>query len=149
MLLTRDAELAWKVGMGTTVAMGVVNGALAGAGRSVADLTGEAALAVETVRVLGNGFILTALVWGSMTALIVDHRLRSAAAVSALASVATLVGVIHSPLPTGGLFWPGSLESAWPGRLAGAYGLLATLLMGLAALRATPGAGGTGETPRP
>ncbi|HSE95549.1 MAG TPA: MFS transporter [Methylomirabilota bacterium] len=126
-----------------------VNGALAGAGRSAADLQGEAALALEAVRVLGNGFILTALVWGSVVALIVDHRLLSASAVCAVASVATLGGVIHSPLLTGGLFWPGSLESAWPGRLAGAYGLLAALLVGLATLGSDSGSEGAGEASRP
>jgi AGZA family xanthine/uracil permease-like MFS transporter len=126
-----------------------VNGALAGAGRSAADLQGEAALAVETVRVMGNGFILTALLWGSMVALIVDQRLLGAAAVCAVASVATLGGVIHSPLPTGGLFWPGSLDSAWPGRLAGAYGLLAALLIALAALGPGPPPDPAGEAPQP
>jgi AGZA family xanthine/uracil permease-like MFS transporter len=112
-------------------------------------LQGEAALAVETVRVMGNGFILTALLWGSLVALIVDQRLLGAAAVCAVASAATLGGVIHSPLPTGGLFWPGSLDSAWPGRLAGAYGLLAVLLIALAALAPGLPPDPAGEAPQP
>jgi hypothetical protein len=49
--------------------------------------------------------------------------------------VATLVGLVHSPLPSGAVFWPWSpaapLAAAAP--LAGAYGLLT----GLALLAAT------------
>ena len=40
--------------------------------------------------------------------------------------------MIHSPLGSGGLFWPGGSGSAWPGLLAGGYGLLAGLLVLLA-----------------
>ncbi len=105
---------------------------LAGLGRGPQDLQGEAARTLETIRVLGNGFILSALLWGSGVAMIVDRRLVAAAAVFAIASLATLCGVIHSPLPTGGLFWPWASDSRWPGLLAGGYGLLAGLLAVLA-----------------
>ena len=105
---------------------------LGGLGRGPQDLTGEPARALETIRVLGNGFILSALLWGSAVALIVDRRLVAAAGVFAVASLATLCGVIHSPLPTGGVFWPGTLDSRWPGALAGGYGLLAGMLAALA-----------------
>src|SRR5262249_15854506 len=107
-------------------------GLLAALGRTPQGLAGEAAGWLETIRVLGNGFILSALLWGSAGALIVDRRLVAAAGVFAVASVASLAGVIHSPLETGGLFWPGSLASRWPGQLAAAYGLLAGLLAVLA-----------------
>ncbi len=105
---------------------------LAALGRGPQDLTGEAAHTLETIRVLGNGFILSALLWGSGVALIVDRRLVAAAGVFAVASVCSLGGVIHSPLETGGLFWPGRLASPWPGQLAAAYGLLAGMLAVLA-----------------
>ena len=105
---------------------------LTGLGRGPQDLQGEAARTLETIRVLGNGFILSALLWGSGVAMIVDRRLVAAAAVFAIASLATLCGVIHSPLPTGGLFWPWATDSRWPGLLAGGYGLLAGLLAVLA-----------------
>jgi AGZA family xanthine/uracil permease-like MFS transporter len=120
---------------------------LASLGRTTRDLTGEAAHAMETIRVLGNGFILSALLWGSGLSLIVDRRLAAAASVFAVASLATLGGVIHSPLETGGLFWPGSSGTRWPELLAGGYGLLAALLLALApaaiaapAARSEPGA---------
>jgi adenine/guanine/hypoxanthine permease len=113
-----------------------VGSVLASLGRTARDLTGEAAHAMETIRVLGNGFILTALLWGSGLALIVDRRLAAAASVFAVASLATLCGVIHSPLETGGLFWPGSSGTRWPELLAGGYGLLAALLLALAPVAA-------------
>jgi AGZA family xanthine/uracil permease-like MFS transporter len=109
-----------------------VGGALAAVGRAPADLAGEAALAFEATRLLGNGFILSALLWGSAVALIIDRRLVAGAGVFAVASVASLFGVIHSPLPTGGLFWPGAVDSRWPAELGAAYGVLAGLLLLLA-----------------
>jgi AGZA family xanthine/uracil permease-like MFS transporter len=86
--------------------------------------------------VLGNGFILTAVLWGSALASMIDRRFAVTAAVFALASVATLFGVIHSPLPNGALFWAWAPPSPVPGPLAGAYGLLA-VICGVAARRAS------------
>jgi AGZA family xanthine/uracil permease-like MFS transporter len=95
-------------------------------------LRGQAAETVATLRVLGNGFILTALLWGSATAMMIDRRLPAAAAFLAAASLGSLCGLVHSPLPSGGLFWPGTLDSPWPALLAGGYGLGAALLILLA-----------------
>ena len=50
----------------------------------------------------------------------------------ALPRLGSLCGLIHSPLASGGLFWPGGSGSVWPGLLAGGYGLLAGLLALLA-----------------
>jgi AGZA family xanthine/uracil permease-like MFS transporter len=105
---------------------------LGGLGLGPGALRGEAAAAVAPLRLLGNGFILSALIWGAATAMLIDRRLLVGAAFLAVASVATLCGVIHSPLQSGGLFWPGTSGSAWPSLLAGGYGLLAGLLVLLA-----------------
>jgi AGZA family xanthine/uracil permease-like MFS transporter len=109
------------------------NSALSALGKSAADLTGDAGTTYQTLLMLGNGFILTALLWGSALAWIVDRRLELAALVFVLASVATLFGLIHSPLPTGAIFFPWAVDSPWPGALAGAYGVVAGLcwLLGL------------------
>ena len=101
---------------------------LGAVGKAFADLGGEAKAGYQTLLVLGNGFILTALLWGSAVALIIDRRLRLAGAVFAVASVATLFGIIHSPLPNGALFWAWSAPSAIPAALAGSYGAVAALL---------------------
>jgi AGZA family xanthine/uracil permease-like MFS transporter len=107
--------------------------ALGGVGKSAADLSGDAALTHRALLVLGNGFILTAVLWGAALAWMIDRRLRLTAVAFAVASLTTLFGVIHSPLPGGALFWPWSAgivrEVAWP--VAGAYGLLAVVCAAL------------------
>jgi AGZA family xanthine/uracil permease-like MFS transporter len=102
---------------------------LGGVGKSAADLAGEGRLVWGALLVLGNGFILTALVWGSALVAIIDRRLRVAAAVLAIAAVATLFGLIHSPLPGGPVFWPWAVASGTPHALAAAYGVAASLLL--------------------
>jgi len=68
----------------------------------------------------------------------IDRKLLLTAAAFAVASLATLFGLIHSPLPSGAVFWPWSLgvarEVAWP--VAGAYGVLAATSAMLALRRA-------------
>ena len=67
--------------------------------------------------------------WGSALVAIIDRRLRAAAAVLALAAVATLFGLIHSPLPDGAVFWPWAVSSGAPHTLAAAYGVAASALL--------------------
>src|SRR5437773_1452744 len=106
-----------------------LGGVLAALGKSPADLRGDAALTYRTLLVLGNGFILTAVLWGWAVRTMIDRRFLVTAAVLAVASLATLVGLVHSPLPGGALFWPWAegapRAQALP--LAGAYGVLAAL----------------------
>src|SRR5438094_6089253 len=92
-------------------------------------LTGDAAHGYGTLLVLGNGFILTAVLWGWALVTMIERRFLLTAAVLAVASLATLVGLVHSPLPGGAVFWP-SAESAPRATalpLAGAYGVLAAV----------------------
>jgi AGZA family xanthine/uracil permease-like MFS transporter len=104
-----------------------LGGVLAALGTSTAALTGEARAAHQALLVLGNGFILTAVLWSWALVAIIDRRPAAAALVLALTSLATLFGLVHSPLPSGRVFWPWSpaapLGAALP--LAGAYGALA------------------------
>jgi AGZA family xanthine/uracil permease-like MFS transporter len=118
----------------TTAALVMIelSGILGGLGLGPGAIRGEAASAVQALRLLGNGFILSALLWAAAAAMIIDRRLLAAAAFLAVASLGSLLGVIHSPLESGGLFWPGGSGSAWPGLLGGGYGLLASLLVLLA-----------------
>jgi AGZA family xanthine/uracil permease-like MFS transporter len=109
-----------------------VNGFLAAAGRSAADLGSEGTAAFGHLLVLGNGFIVTALFWGWALVSIIDGRLGRAAAVFAACAAATLFGLIHSPLPSGALFWPWSAGGGGPVALASAYGVGAGLLLALA-----------------
>ena len=118
----------------TTAALVLIQlaGVLGSLGLAASAIHGQAASTLQALRLLGNGFILTALLWGAAAAMIIDRRLLAAAGALAVASLASLFGVIHSPLESGGLFWPGRAESSWPGLLAGGYGLMAALLVLLA-----------------
>jgi AGZA family xanthine/uracil permease-like MFS transporter len=108
------------------------NEILGAAGKSAADLVGDGRLTFATLLVMGNGFVLTALVWGSALAAIIDRRLGPAAAVLAAGGVATLFGLIHSPLPSGAVFWPWSATGTTPLAVAAGYGVSAALLLVLA-----------------
>jgi AGZA family xanthine/uracil permease-like MFS transporter len=100
---------------------------LAGVGKSASDLAGEAAMSFAMVTILGNGFILTALLWSSATVFIIEQRFGFAAVAFVVASAATLCGLTHSPLVSGSLFWPWAPPSGLSLQLAGAYGVAASL----------------------
>jgi AGZA family xanthine/uracil permease-like MFS transporter len=102
---------------------------LGGVGKSPVDLAGEGRAAWSALLVLGNGFILTALLWGAALVAIIERRLAVAGGVLAIAALASLFGVIHSPLPDGAVFWPWSVASAMPAALAAAYGVAGALLI--------------------
>ena len=80
---------------------------------------------------LGNGFIITAMVWGTALVAMIDGHTRRAAAVLLLGAVLTLFGFVHSVDPRGGIYVPWALEGlprliAW--QFAAAYAALAALL---------------------
>ena len=55
---------------------------------------------------LANGFILTALLWGSAAAFLIDRRVGRASAVLVVCGVLSFFGFIHSVLPSGGVYLP-------------------------------------------
>ncbi len=61
---------------------------------------------IQTLVMLGNGFILTSLLWAWMLAAAIDRKLKVAAAVMWVAMTLTLFGVMHSPLSRNDLFIP-------------------------------------------
>jgi AGZA family xanthine/uracil permease-like MFS transporter len=115
-----------------------INGLLAAVGKSAVDLSGDGQAAYATLLVVGNGFVLTALAWGSALVAIIDRRPGVAAAILGIAGLATLCGLIHSPLPTGAVFWPWSIPPAAL-KLAAAYGAASALLLLLARGRRASG----------
>ena len=120
---------------------GAINGAgaelgatgVAAVNRIVAQVT-EATHA-GTVVGLGHGFILTAMLWGSFFALIIDRQLWRAALFIAIAGAMTLFGIIHSARPDGGLYWPWASPSAMSVQWALGYFALASVIAGLGLLR--------------
>ncbi len=58
---------------------------------------------------LGNGFIITAMIWAAFVVALVDRRMGAAVTILATGSLLTLFGVIHSVEPAGGLYLPWAL----------------------------------------
>jgi len=83
----------------------------------------------QTLTMLSNGFILTGLLWGSMLAFMIDHRVKIAALCAAVCAVLTLFGVIHSVMPSGELYWPWRVTSNAHYMLALAYLALSGILL--------------------
>ncbi len=106
---------------------------LAALGKSAGELAGEAAASHQALLLLGNGFIITSLLWAAALSKMIDHRLRAAAGYMAAAAGASLIGLIHSPHADGRLFWPQSFPISAPGAMpwlmAAAYLLVAGVLL--------------------
>ncbi len=59
------------------------------------------------VTMLGNGFIVTAMLWATWLIFVIDHEFAKAAWVCAAAAGLTAVGLMHSPHADGRFFLPG------------------------------------------
>ena len=66
---------------------------------------------------------------GGALAMIIDHRLKKAAAFLMIACILTLFGVIHSPFQNGQLFFPWDNPPHTTFSLSAAYGLMAIFLI--------------------
>ena len=112
--------------------------------------TGDAAMLVQSLRCLGNGFIVTGLLWAAALAALLDGHLRRSAAYFGVAGLCAFFGVIHSPLGDEQLGLPlqilalratndplpfATVEFQTPLHWTVAYGLTAVLLFGLSLLR--------------
>jgi len=85
---------------------------------------------------LANGFILTALLWGSAAAFLIDRRIPQASAVLATCGALSLFGFIHSVLPSGGVYFPWHLTTTvLPYHWAIGYIGLALLVFGMSRTR--------------
>ncbi len=78
----------------------------------------------ETMRVLGHGFILTAMLWGGIVAHLVDRQVRRAGLLLLVCALFSLFGVIHSVMPHGELYLPWRLDTQLPMTIAVSYFLL-------------------------
>ena len=90
---------------------------------------GFSELAIITV--LGNGFIITAMIWASFLVALIDGRTARAAWILLLGGALSLFGIIHSVQLAGGVYLPwllddASRELAW--QFSGAYVVLAGVL---------------------
>ncbi|WP_313915752.1 hypothetical protein [Tahibacter sp.] len=112
--------------------------------RLATTLDGHGLPELAVITTLGNGFIITAMIWIATVAAMVDGHLRRAAALLLVAAGLAAFGVVHSVDPRGGLHGPWQLDGLAQIislQFVAAYGVLALLLAGLslmAAVRAEP-----------
>ncbi len=103
-----------------------INSVLGALGASVAQLQGEVGESARTLNLLGNGFIISALLWGAATAELIDRRFVRGALYLLAGAGLCLFGVIHSPEPQGTFLLPWKTHSPLPVHFAAAY-LIAAL----------------------
>ena len=87
--------------------------------------------------VLAHGFILTGMLWGAALAFLVDRRIGATAVALLAAAALSAFGLIHSVLPTGGIYVPWSpalLGSRMPYHWAAAYAAVALMVLALGRL---------------
>ncbi|HLN79616.1 MAG TPA: MFS transporter [Thermoanaerobaculia bacterium] len=118
---------------------------VAAAGPALANLTGELADSFRAARLLGNGFIVTALLWGSAAAEMIDHRFHRSALYFFAGAVLCLFGVIHSPTAQGTFFLPWKIADPTPFTFAAAYAALGLLVLGARLLTTVPSPRPRGE----
>ena len=78
---------------------------------------------------LGNGFILTALLWGGALAFLIDRRIAAAAATLVVCAVLSFFGFIHSVMPQANIYLPWTTGSVLPYHWAVAYLAFAMMLV--------------------
>ncbi len=98
---------------------------LAGLGKGVTDLSGDLLATYNATTILGNGFIVTSLLWGAAFAHVLDHRPGRAALYLLACALLSLCGVTHSPLPSGAIFSPMNPPAPIVWHLAAGYGVMA------------------------
>ncbi len=90
---------------------------------------------LTVLTMLGNGFIVTAMIWATWMVWVIDRRLIAATWLCIVSAAMTLVGLIHSPFADGRLFLPDATTPRIVYALAVGYVLLGALC---AALRGSP-----------
>jgi adenine/guanine/hypoxanthine permease len=105
------------------------------------------AVAVQSLRCLSNGFVVTSLLWASALASMLDGKLLRSAGCMTIAAVCALFGIIHSPLAPAMIALPSTvwvqmptdaaIRCQSPYHWAAAYVIAALVLAALASLRTT------------
>ena len=67
---------------------------------------------LAVIVMLGNGFIITSMIWATTLAALIDARPRRAAVTLLIGAAFTAFGVIHSVQPQGGMYLPWTLDGA-------------------------------------
>ncbi len=94
-------------------------------------LPGKALPQLLVIVALGNGFILTAMLWGAFAAKLIDRKLKQASIYLVITAAFTFFGVIHSANPDGNMYLPWQLQGMFqqiPYQFTAAYLVLAAML---------------------
>jgi adenine/guanine/hypoxanthine permease len=86
---------------------------------------------LQSLTVLSNGFIMTALLWGAMMAFVIDRKAKMAAIYALICAVFTLFGLIHSIRSTGEVYLPWKVPSQAHYMIALGYVLLGGIFLTL------------------
>ncbi|MDI9570663.1 MAG: MFS transporter [Pseudomonadota bacterium] len=81
----------------------------------------------QSLTVLSNGFIVTGLLWGTMLACLIDGKRRPAVLCAVLCALFSLCGIIHSVLPSGGIYLPWQAAGSTHCLIAAGYGSMAVV----------------------
>jgi AGZA family xanthine/uracil permease-like MFS transporter len=95
----------------------------------LSSLAAETAETVRVLKLLGSGFIVTAVLWGAAGSALIDQRFRRSALYLLVAAVLCLFGVIHSPTAQATLFLPWQVASPIPFHFAAAYLALGLIVL--------------------
>jgi AGZA family xanthine/uracil permease-like MFS transporter len=101
----------------------------------VAELPSNLKNMYQTLTFLGNGFILTAMLWGGMFAYLIDKRPRMSALYALACAAAALFGFIHSIFPSGEVYLPWNINGQLHVEIALAYLVVAGIFFGLGMTR--------------
>ena len=120
---------------GTFLAAGTLAGLLVKPGKELPEV-------LVTVAV-GNGFILTAMLWGGFLAELIDRKLKRSALYLGILAVFSFFGVIHSSSVDGNIYLPWTLadglQRAIPYQFALGYAVLAAMVLLLALSKESKG----------
>ena len=72
-------------------------------------LPGKALPEMLVIVALGNGFIVTGMLWGAFLAELIDRKLRSSSAYLVVLALLAFFGIIHSAMPDGVMYLPWTL----------------------------------------
>jgi AGZA family xanthine/uracil permease-like MFS transporter len=90
-------------------------------------LTPGSQMTLTALRMLGNGFVVTAMLWVALVVAMIEGQMTRAALFAGLAGLMTLVGLMHSPFADGHLFVPDGSAPPAVFHLAAGYLMVAAL----------------------
>ena len=108
-----------------------VSSVMGALGASLAQLSGDVGETVNALNLLGNGFIISAVLWGAAVTELLDRRFNRGAIYLAAGALLSLFGVIHSPAAQGTFVLPWRAGSPLPFQFASGY-LAAALVIAAA-----------------